>query len=76
MSEQRDIETLGVELVEVAAESSTLCIFVTNEVGSGIVPENALARKFRDLAGRLNQQAARSAGEVYLLTFGIASRLK
>ena len=76
MCEQREIETLGAELVQVAAESSALCIFVTNEVGSGIVPENALARKFRDLAGRLNQQAARSAGEVYLLTFGIASRLK
>ena len=76
MSEQLEIEAQGAELVRVAAESSPLCVFVTNEVGCGIVPENALARRFRDLAGRLNQQAARSAAEVYLLTFGIASRLK
>jgi len=40
------------------------------------VPDNSLARRFRDLAGRLNQQAARAASEVYFLTFGLASRLK
>jgi adenosylcobinamide kinase / adenosylcobinamide-phosphate guanylyltransferase len=76
MQEVEDIDQRGAELARIAAGSNATCIFVTNEVGCGVVPENAMARQFRDLAGRLNQQAARSASEVYLLTFGIASRLK
>jgi adenosylcobinamide kinase / adenosylcobinamide-phosphate guanylyltransferase len=52
------------------------CILVTNEVGSGIVPENALARRFRDLAGSVNQRAAALATEAYFMAFGIAMRLK
>jgi adenosylcobinamide kinase/adenosylcobinamide-phosphate guanylyltransferase len=64
------------ELVREAAQSEKLCIFVTNEVGCGIVPANALARRFRDLAGRLNQEMAKAAQEVYLLHFGIPVRLK
>lgn len=63
-------------LVRTAEESEKLCIFVTNEVGCGIVPANALARRFRDLAGRLNQQMANAAQEVYLLYFGIPMRIK
>lgn len=76
MRDEPDIEARGAELARVAAASSAQCILVTNEVGCGLVPENAMARRFRDLAGRLNQQAARSASEVYLLAFGIESRLK
>ncbi|MEQ1945995.1 MAG: bifunctional adenosylcobinamide kinase/adenosylcobinamide-phosphate guanylyltransferase [Bryobacteraceae bacterium] len=76
MKEHQDIDARGAELVRIAAASAATCIFVTNEVGCGIVPENTLARRFRDIAGRLNQQAGRSACEVYLLNFGIASRLK
>jgi adenosylcobinamide kinase/adenosylcobinamide-phosphate guanylyltransferase len=49
---------------------------VSNEVGMGIVPENALARRFRDLAGRLNQEVAAIADEVYLVTAGIPLRIK
>src|SRR5207248_2753936 len=45
-------------LVEAAASAVTPVILVTNEVGCGIVPENALAREFRDHTGNLNQQAA------------------
>jgi adenosylcobinamide kinase / adenosylcobinamide-phosphate guanylyltransferase len=71
-----DIDERGAELARTAAATSAICIVVTNEVGCGIVPENALARRFRDHAGRLNQQAARAAREVYLLHFGIPSRLK
>jgi len=51
-------------------------IFVTNEVGMGIVPENALARRFRDLMGRCNQIVAAEADEVVLLTCGIPLMLK
>lgn len=49
---------------------------VSNEVGMGIVPENELARKFRDLAGMLNQKVADLADEVYLVTAGIPVKIK
>ncbi len=49
---------------------------VSNEVGMGIVPENALARKFRDYAGTLNRRVAEIAGEVYLIAAGIPLKIK
>ena len=51
-------------------------IFVTNEVGMGVVPENASARKYRDLVGRCNQVAAAEADVVTLVTCGIPLTLK
>ena len=51
-------------------------VIVTNEVGSGIVPENALARAFRDAAGELNQQVAAVADEVILAVAGLPLRVK
>lgn len=51
-------------------------ILVTNEVGCGIVPENVLARRYRDLAGNLNQQAAALADEAYWMAFGLPIDLK
>jgi len=51
-------------------------IAVTNEVGSGVVPDNALARRFRDCAGRANEVIAREADEVYLLVSGIPLKIK
>lgn len=49
---------------------------VTNEVGWGIVPENALARSYRDMAGYLNRQVATHAGDVYLVSCGLPLQLK
>jgi adenosylcobinamide kinase/adenosylcobinamide-phosphate guanylyltransferase len=49
---------------------------VSNEVGMGIVPDNELARRFRDLAGMLNQEIAELADEVYLVTAGIPIKIK
>lgn len=46
-------------------------ILVTNEVGGGIVPENALARRFRDAAGEMNQRVAAVADEVILAVAGL-----
>lgn len=46
-------------------------VLVTNEVGWGIVPDNALARQFRDLAGWANQRIAATANEVVLAVAGI-----
>lgn len=51
-------------------------VFVTNEVGCGIVPDNALARRFRDEAGWVNQRFAEAAAEVYWMAFGCALRMK
>lgn len=51
-------------------------LLVSNEVGQGIVPDNALARQFRDEAGWLNQAMAREADDVWFVTAGIAQRLK
>ena len=59
-----------------AKESSVEIILVTNEVGCGIVPENALAREFRDRAGAMNQRFAQAADEVYWMVFGQALRVK
>ncbi|MDP3049183.1 MAG: bifunctional adenosylcobinamide kinase/adenosylcobinamide-phosphate guanylyltransferase [Thermodesulfovibrionales bacterium] len=49
---------------------------VSNEVGMGIVPDNELSRRFRDLSGYLNQKVAEIADEVYLVTAGIPIKIK
>jgi adenosylcobinamide kinase/adenosylcobinamide-phosphate guanylyltransferase len=51
-------------------------IFVSNEVGCGIVPDNALARAFRDAQGALNQALAEACDSVVLMAAGLALRLK
>lgn len=62
----------------IAAAQSAPCdvVFVTNEVGCGIVPENDLARRFRDRAGWLNQRIAEIADEVYWTVFGFPVQVK
>ena len=51
-------------------------LLVTNEVGFGLVPDNALGRLFRDLSGRAHQRLARSSGEVLLAALGCMLRIK
>jgi adenosylcobinamide kinase / adenosylcobinamide-phosphate guanylyltransferase len=51
-------------------------ICVSNEVGLGVVPETRLGRSFRDLLGRVNQDFAQAADEVYLLVAGLKTQLK
>lgn len=51
-------------------------ILVTNELGMGVVPPYALGRAVRDIAGRVNQQLAREANEVYLCVSGIPLKIK
>jgi adenosylcobinamide kinase / adenosylcobinamide-phosphate guanylyltransferase len=56
--------------------SKSSIILVSNEVGLGIVPENRMAREFRDHAGRLHQQVAAVADEVFLVAAGLPLRMK
>ena len=63
-------------LVSAVAGAKAGLVLVANEVGQGIVPANALARGFRDRAGRLNQMMAAAAEEVVLVTAGLPQRLK
>jgi adenosylcobinamide kinase / adenosylcobinamide-phosphate guanylyltransferase len=59
------------ELVEILPRLNFHVVLVTNEVGWGIVPDNMLARQFRDLAGWANQQIAAAAHEVVLTVAGV-----
>ena len=63
-------------LVEALVRQKSPVVLVTNEVGLGIVPDNALARRFRDAAGILNQMIARAAVEVEFVVAGIPMRVK
>ena len=72
-----NVSMLMKELISaVRSVTNKTCVFVTNEVGAGIVPENELARKYRDLAGLCNQQIAKTADEVYLVVSGIPLQIK
>jgi len=63
-------------LVDAVKHFDGVCIAVANEVGLGIVPDNPLARRFRDCAGMLNQRMARAADDVYMTVAGIPVRIK
>jgi adenosylcobinamide kinase/adenosylcobinamide-phosphate guanylyltransferase len=64
------------ELVAAIRDFRGTCIVVSNEVGLGIVPDNPLARKFRDWAGTLNQKMAQAADEVFFTAAGIPMKIK
>ncbi|MEP3047362.1 MAG: bifunctional adenosylcobinamide kinase/adenosylcobinamide-phosphate guanylyltransferase [Roseibium sp.] len=63
-------------LIESLAEVAGPCIFVSNEVGMGIVPENRLSRSFRDAQGRLNQDIATACDQVVFVAAGQPLLLK
>jgi adenosylcobinamide kinase / adenosylcobinamide-phosphate guanylyltransferase len=64
------------QLCELLREPPCPVILVTNEVGAGIVPENRLARLFRDIVGRTNQQTAAACRQVIWMVAGIAVPIK
>ncbi|MBU0971514.1 MAG: bifunctional adenosylcobinamide kinase/adenosylcobinamide-phosphate guanylyltransferase [Proteobacteria bacterium] len=73
--EERIMEAIS--LLTVALAKSACPVFlVSNEVGYGIVPENFLARQFRDFAGLVNQKIAAAADRVFLTVAGIALPIK
>jgi adenosylcobinamide kinase/adenosylcobinamide-phosphate guanylyltransferase len=83
------METVGLDAIEdlMRRETTALLgvvrqrhearwILVSNEVGLGIVPDNAVARAFRDALGRVNQMVAAAADEVSLMVAGVEMRVK
>ncbi|MEO1544010.1 MAG: bifunctional adenosylcobinamide kinase/adenosylcobinamide-phosphate guanylyltransferase [Pseudomonadota bacterium] len=71
-----DLDARISTLLESLATAAGPIVVVSNEVGMGIVPENALARKFRDLQGRLNSQVADLADRAILVAAGLPLTLK
>lgn len=73
---EKEIRKETEELLEGISRSEATVIMVTNELGSGIVPENLLGRVFRDIAGRVNQYVAERCDEVYVTICGLPLKLK
>jgi adenosylcobinamide kinase/adenosylcobinamide-phosphate guanylyltransferase len=76
MHHGRDIEAETDALVAAIGETGARVIFVSNEVGLAIAPENALARRFRDAQGRLNQRIAATVDHVEFIAAGLPMVLK
>jgi adenosylcobinamide kinase/adenosylcobinamide-phosphate guanylyltransferase len=72
----RDVAAESAKLLAAAEAAKTPVILVSNEVGLGIVPDNRLAREFRDHAGRLNQDVAKIASRVVFMAAGLPMVLK
>src|SRR6201996_7927378 len=76
MHAERDWSKETAGLTEALRRQKSPVVLVTNEVGLGIVPDNALARRFRDAAGMLNQMVAEAADEVEFVVAGLPMRVK
>lgn len=63
-------------LICMAKEKNKTLVMVTNEVGSGLIPEYKLSRIYRDIAGLINQFIAKHSDEVYFVTCGLPLKLK
>jgi adenosylcobinamide kinase/adenosylcobinamide-phosphate guanylyltransferase len=76
MFAERDIAAETARLAAAIRAANAPLILVANEVGLGIVPDNALARAFRDAAGTINQAVAAAVDEAVFLAAGLPLRLK
>lgn len=76
MHAERDWRAEVERLTQTLTKQNSPVILVTNEVGGGIVPENAVARRFRDAAGLTNQRVATTADEVWLVVSGCPLKVK
>lgn len=73
---ETDMSARARTVLTACRERQGTSVLVTNEVGWGIVPENALARRFRDVAGRCNQTVSADADEVWLVVCGQPLKIK
>lgn len=71
-----DVAAAVADLDETCAAAPGPLVLVSNEVGLGIVPDNALARRFRDHAGLLHQRLASRAGRVVMMVAGLPLTVK
>lgn len=76
MHHEADVAARVRELAEALARTPAQVVLVSNEVGQGIVPDNALARRFRDEAGWANQAIAAAADKAVLVVAGLPVTLK
>ena len=76
MMEERDMDLEFAGLVGWLSRAKARLVFVSNEVGLGIVPENRMARQFRDHAGRLHQIIAEHSAHVYFIAAGLPLTMK
>jgi adenosylcobinamide kinase/adenosylcobinamide-phosphate guanylyltransferase len=76
MFAERDHVEHARDLARAIKNAAGPVILVANEVGLGIVPDNALARRFRDVAGEINQIVAASASEAVFMAAGLPLKLK
>jgi adenosylcobinamide kinase/adenosylcobinamide-phosphate guanylyltransferase len=72
----KEIEDRIDKLLRILKSIKCDSIIVSNEVGLGIVPEDRLARRFRDLAGKINQSVAKQSDEVFFMFSGFPLRIK
>ncbi len=73
---ERAIQKETKSIAQTLSKAKTTAIVVSNEVGAGIVPENPLARQFRDLIGLSNQIMSQYADTVYVMQAGIPVKIK
>ena len=73
---ERDVDAATASLVTALQARPAPTVLVSNEVGQGIVPDNALARRFRDAAGVLHQRLAAGATRVVMMVAGIPMQVK
>lgn len=76
MEAEHTIESRSASLAAHIADAKARLIIVSNEVGLGIVPDNRMAREFRDHAGRLHQQIAAAADKVHFIAAGLSLKMK
>lgn len=75
-SAEKKIEDTISELIEALEKAACPIVLVSNEVGTGIVPENKLARQYRDIIGLVNQAVAKTADKVIWMIAGIPVTVK
>ncbi|KAA1178808.1 bifunctional adenosylcobinamide kinase/adenosylcobinamide-phosphate guanylyltransferase [Rhizobium tropici] len=76
MMAERDMVSEFADLTAFLPTARSRLVLVSNEVGLGIVPENRMAREFRDHAGRLHQMVAAASAEVYFIAAGLPLKMK